>query len=333
MSQVKLLDCTLRDGGHVNNFNFGQSNILNLIKLINSSKVDFIEIGFLSDTNYDIKKTKFNKVSQAEKMLPETNLNSKFALMIRPDWYDINKLEKSDKIDLIRFAFYEKDLDLTISYAKRAKDLGYKVFLNPVNVTGYSYNNLKAVLEKGKKIKPYGVSIVDTFGTLSEKSLIPLLGLFNEILPRDTIIGLHLHENLSLSFSLAQFFLKHMSKDRQLVIDSSILGMGRIPGNLPTELIMPYLNANKSKFYDLFPILEAAEKIISPIKKKIPWGYSPEYALSAELGVHRSYPEFFVKEKGLSLIDIASILKKIAADNNGSNFDISLANEYANKCL
>lgn len=80
MSEVKLLDCTLRDGGHVNNFNFGKNNIINLIKLINSSKVDFIEIGFLSDTDFGLGKTKFNKVIEAEKMLPKTNLNSKLDL-------------------------------------------------------------------------------------------------------------------------------------------------------------------------------------------------------------------------------------------------------------
>jgi|TARA_R110000744_G_scaffold128812_3_gene236084 4-hydroxy 2-oxovalerate aldolase len=327
MSKISLLDCTLRDGGHVNNFDFGFENIKKTILNLMKANVDIIEIGFLKNEQYKKDRTIFEIIDQVEEIYDKNDSNSKISIMIRPDWYSIEKLTPSSLVDIVRFAFYKEDLALALMQAKRARELGYKVFLNPVNVTGYKKEELEEILDEISDFSPDGVSVVDTFGSLTEKKMLPILEIFQKKLKEDVTIGLHLHENLALSFSLAQKFLELKSANREVVIDSSVMGMGRIPGNLPTELLMQYLNDEFGKSYQIHNVLDLVSSPISQIKNKITWGYSPEYAFSAFLEIHRSYPEYLINNLNLSQDKAFSIMKSISETGEGGKFSKSLADK------
>lgn len=332
MDRIRILDCTLRDGGHVNDFNFGFEKIKAIIAGLETSNLDIIEIGFLKNGEYEKNRSVFEYVEQAESVLPTTTTTSNFSLMIRPDWYDIDKLSPSNKIDIIRFAFYWEDIELTLRHAEAARKLGYKVFLNPVNITGYDDEGLQKLTTAIAEFNPYGVSIVDTFGCLTNQRLIEIYAFFEQHIPQKTIIGLHLHENLSLSLSLALKFHEISQPKREIVIDSSVLGMGRIPGNLPTELLVGYLNENGTSKYDMAEILNVAYELIRPIKSSFTWGYSPIYALSAYLAVHRSYPEFFEKH-GLNYQETNQALKLVSHTESKGKFDPNLADRISRSIL
>ena len=324
MSEITLLDCTLRDGGYVNNWDFGRENMVKIISGLTKAGIDQIEIGFLVDEKFDIDRSKFESVDQAEKLISESSSKSEYVMMIRPDWYSINKLKKSDKIENLRFAFHHKDFDLALDYADKAKNLGYKVFMNPVNITGYTLDEVNIMSEKLSNFNPSGVSIVDTFGSMQEKDLLELHDIFDRNLDKSISLGVHLHENLSLTLSLAQKFLNIRNSKRDVIIDSSILGMGRIPGNLPTELIINVLNKNFQKNYLLDEVLSLADDPIKLIKEKLPWGYSPEFAVSAILKIHRSYPEYIVNELRFNLSEASLIMKKIHETGKGETFSEEL---------
>ena len=166
-SNVKLLDCTLRDGGYVNDFNFGKANINKIINRLSTTNVDIIEIGFLKNGKYTEDQSIFNSVSEAELLLTDTPSHQQYCLMIRPDWYDIANLERCvGKIKSLRFAFHYDDLELTLEQAKIARSYGYSVFLNPVNVLSYSHTQLRQLLKTLNEFKPEGIYIVDTFGSM-----------------------------------------------------------------------------------------------------------------------------------------------------------------------
>lgn len=334
-SNIKILDCTLRDGGHVNNFDFGENNIKKIILGLINSDVDIIELGFLINGNYDKNQTLYNTVSEAEINLQDFSINKELCLMIRPDWYDINQLEKcSGKIKSIRFAFYQKDLELTLKQATIARNYGYAVYLNPVNVFSYSDTELENILKSLNYFKPKAVSIVDTFGSMLPEDLVKLYDIFNNNLDKEITLGLHLHENLSISLALAQQFIGLVGDSRNTIIDSSILGMGRIPGNLCSELIMNYLNIKEISKYNLNSIYEVISDPISEIKNQIPWGYMPAYAITAFLKMHRSYAEYMLEQTTLSLHEIEFILLKIESDEHKNNYDEklieSICKEYLN---
>ncbi len=313
---IKLLDCTLRDGGYVNNWEFGD-NRKDIVKNLVDAKIDLIEMGFLRDGEFSSGQTLYNRVEEIYPFI-ESFPNIKFGAMIRPDWYDINQLtDDASHISFIRFAFYYKDRKLTENYCKIVKKRGYHIFLNAVNICSYSMDELVELVKFVNFVHPDVMTIVDTFGSLTMESLKRYYTYIEEYLDIEIGIACHLHDNMILSVALMQTLLEISNKNRKLVLDGSLNGMGRIPGNLPTEALIDIVNSFiGEEHYDANPVLRAISKYILPIKEKSWWGYSPAFYQSGRLKVHRSYPEYYLKDSSLNLEDIKIMLEMISETEN-----------------
>ena len=114
-------------------------------------------------------------------------------------------------------------------------------------------------------------------------------------------------------------------------IDSSVLGIGRVPGNLCTELIMNYLNLIQGKNYNLKEIYKLIDSPISQIRKQTTWGYLPAYAITAFKQIHRSYAEYLMDKPELTLKDIDQILSQITLEKDRQIFNKSLVESLYNK--
>ena len=325
LSQVKILDCTLRDGGHVNNFAFGQRQIRTIVECLCRARIDIIELGFLKDIVYHPDKSLFSTVAQAEALLEGLPPGQEYSLMIRPDWYDISQLEpREGLIGKIRWAFHARDLDLTLRQAEHARDVGYEIYLNPVNVFSYSEAALRNMLQTLNAFAPANVAIVDTHGSMVEQDLLHYYALFDGLLQPEIALSVHLHENLSLSFSLAQKFIALTGGRRTAGIDSSVLGMGRIPGNLCTELIARYMNMHCGGAYNLPAIYAAIQDPVAGIKRALPWGYAALYAETAFRKLHRSYAEYLIEETDLTIPEAAEVLAQIVSSTDREEFNQAL---------
>lgn len=308
--QIRLLDCTLRDGGHLVEGCFGKEVIKNIIKKLVEARIDIIEVGFLWDKEYDEDTARYYTIKDVKRILPENTGNSKFALMA--DFIDLEHLEPCDgTVEFIRLSFKRHRLKWALDTAKILINKGYKVFINPVNCNVYTDEQYLDVIRKVNTVHPYGFSIVDTFGVMRLRDLNCKYSLVENNLDKDIIIGLHLHENLGLAYSLAQQFLHMANPKRSILIDASLLGMGRVPGNLCIEQIIDHLNFEYGNNYSVEPVFDAVDDYIAPIKKKIPWGYAIPYALSAKYNLHRTYAEFLVNKWKLRTSDIERILPMI----------------------
>lgn len=309
---IKLLDCTLRDGAHVNGGQFGYKNIKKIVKRLTESKLEYIELGFLRNVDYNLDISFYPVIEKAYDILPvPLNYNTEYALMARADEYDVRNLtECNGKIKLIRIAFYYDFLEGAVKFAKEVKARGYNFTFNLINTPGSSSKELIKVIDYANEVSPDVLTIVDTFGVLQHRELEDILKHYDNNLNKKITIGLHVHENLSLAYSLAQFFINSVDSNRNVIVDGSLMGMGRIPGNLCIELISDYMNNHFGKSYDLSKMLELVSDIIVSIKNTIPWGYSTAYFLSAKHRVHRSYSEYLLK-RGISLTHIDTILSQI----------------------
>ncbi len=248
--------------------------------------------------------------------------------MIRPDWYDIAQLEpRAGRIGKIRWAFHARDLELAIRQAQQARSLGYEIYFNPVNVFSYSEASLRDMLQAMNELEPSNVAIVDTHGSMVEQDLVHYHSVFDECLKPNIGMSVHLHENLSLSFSLAQKFIALAKGKRHVGVDASILGMGRIPGNLCTELIARYVNMHCGGHYEIPAIYEAIQDPVADIKQKLPWGYAPLYAESAFRRVHRSYAEYLIESTDLSVSESSSVLAQIESPEDREEFNQKLVEE------
>lgn len=332
MSDIKLLDCTLRDGGYINDWDFGEYTIREVMSKLIESGVDYIEVGFLRDCDYEPDRALYNNCAEIAHILPENRGRTKFTAMALHNKYSVDKLEPYDgrTIDAIRVTFHDYDIDEGLSYIRRVKEKGYKVFVNPINIMGYSDEMILKLLQKVNEVGPYAFSIVDTFGSMMKDDLLRIYSLIEHNLDKDIIIGLHLHENLALSYSLAQDFMNMKASDRNCVIDASMLGMGRSPGNLCMELIMDYMNKRRSGHYDVNPVLDGIDDHIARLKQIEPWGYNTAYAISAKYNLHRNYAEFLLDKGRLRAKQINQILGSIEAHKKTAYDEAYIEKLYQN---
>lgn len=321
MNHIQLLDCTLRDGGHITNSYFGQDVIKAIIDNLVKSKIDIVEVGFLQNCEYDINRAMFNSIAEVKNILPPKTESTRFALMGQADLYDFDKLEDCDgTIDVVRVSFHDYDIDEGFEAVKKVIEKGYQCFINPINIMGYSDEQLLGFIERVNKLIPYGFTMVDTFGAMKKQDLMRIYHIIDHNMDSRVKIALHLHENQSLSFSLAQNFIDINSPSRDICIDGSLYGMGRVPGNLCIELILKYMNDTMGTSYDIEPVYDAIDEYIMDLKRKNPWGYSIAYALSAQHQVHRTYAEYLMSQGRLKTKQINQILSQISEDHK-TRFD------------
>ncbi|MCR4892231.1 MAG: aldolase catalytic domain-containing protein [Lachnospiraceae bacterium] len=310
---IQILDCTLRDGGHIVNGVFGETAIKNVIKNLVEARIDIIEAGFLWDKPCDINTARYYNIADFKRVLPKEKGVSRFSLMA--DFIDVDHVEPYDgTVDFFRLSFKRFRLDWGLKAARTLMDKGYKVYINPVNCNVYSDEEYLSVIRKVNELHPYGFSIVDTFGVMRNRDLTHLYSLVDHNLLPDICIGLHLHENMGLAYSLSQHALTIRNPKRPLSIDGSLLGMGRVPGNLCIEQIMDHLNIEYGHDYVTEPALDSIDAYIAPIKARETWGYSIPYALSAQFHLHRTYAEYLMGRGRLLTKDIKRILSKVSRD-------------------
>jgi 4-hydroxy 2-oxovalerate aldolase len=186
MKNVKILDCTLRDGGYVNDFNFGDEVIKGILARLASSKVDVIECGFLKDTENLKGRSSFACVEEIEPYIPENRKNSSFIAMIDYGRYDLSKLApyNGKSIDGIRDCFFKKDRFDAMEIAKEIIRKGYNVYVQPVDILGYSDAEIFELIEKTNNLNAYAFSIVDTFGSMFNEDLVRIFSLIDHNLKK-----------------------------------------------------------------------------------------------------------------------------------------------------
>ncbi|SUW04882.1 aldolase catalytic domain-containing protein [Brachyspira pilosicoli] len=325
MNNIEILDCTLRDGGYINNWEFGEKAIISIIADLINSNIDYIEVGFFNNNSkFDKNKTVFPDVNILNDMISNKK-HSKISLMIDYGKCDINKIPQKNIVDIIRMTLKKSEVENALLDLKNIKQKGYSVFVNPTNIDSYSDYELLSLIEKVNVLKPSCFSIVDSTGVLHEKDIIRLFFLIDNNLDKDISICFHSHNNLQLSFSNALALLK-LHHNRNLIIDSSVFGMGRGAGNLNTELLTQYLNENYNKNYNILPILNIIDKYLNKIFSKTPWGYSVPYYLAAVNKCHPNYASYLINMQSLNINSINKIINNIPI-NERSIFNKELIKE------
>ncbi len=329
---IKVLDCTLRDGGYINDWRFGKENIKKVIKRLEEANIDIIECGYLVDKKKNsIDSTLFNFISDTDIFLSEVSKKN-YVCMINYGDYTIEKLPSAEesKISGIRLAFHKKDRNDAINYVKQLKEKGYKVYIQPMVSLSYTDSEFMDLIDKVNEIGVTAFYIVDSFGVMRQSDLLRLFYLTNHNLNSNIELGYHSHNNLQLAFSNAQAIVSIAGR-RNLIIDSSIMGMGRGAGNLNTELFLEYMNENKDGDYKIFPILQAIDEVINKEYQLNCWGYSLPHYLSAQWKCHPNYSTFLEAKNTLTIVDINHILAKLSEEKRLSydkNYIQYLYEEY-----
>ena len=307
---IKVLDCTLRDGGYIIDWNFGEGNIYSIITELSKSGIDFIECGYLKKDVYDKNKAFFNSFDEIIKNVPS---KCNYTLMLNCEEWDFSDFHKCQNKNLrIRLAFKKYSQQKALKSIKQLKNLDWDIFVNPMNTNIYSEEELDELVEEINKIKPYAFFIVDTFGNMTEYDTEKTAKFIDKRLNSDIFLGLHSHNSMNLALPNAQKFLNTDTK-RTLIIDSCLDGMGRGAGNLKTEEITEYINKQFNKKYDVNCLKNTTSSYINNLCKNSSWGFSVPYYVAAKYNCHPNYAKYLIEQK-LSDKDIERIISKIPAD-------------------
>ena len=317
MREIRLLDCTLRDGGFLNDWNFGYLTANSIFRRLVKSNIDIIEVGFINDKrSFDIERT-INPSTKCfdEIFKTQPKNNTHIVGMIDFGTCSIDNISpKSESyLDGIRVIFKKKDMKNAIDFCKQIKSKGYKIYTNPVSITTYSDREMLDLIDLVNDLEPSAMSLVDTYGLLHKDRLFRYFYLLDNNLKKSIAIGYHSHNNFQLAYSNS-IELLNIKTDRNIILDSSLYGMGKSAGNCNTELLAMYLNEMYGKEYDIPEILNAIEMDILKYTKEYSWGYQFSFYISALSDCHPNYVKYLEKKNMLPVKDIYTILAKIDND-------------------
>lgn len=328
MGRIRVLDCTLRDGGYINDWGFGKDSIDIILDSLDKSRIDIVEVGFLSNKiQKDVNLSKFTSVEDISNLIGDKTRHNIKVCMINYGEYELDDIPNAANVNLdgIRVAFHKKDMNEAIPFGDALIQKGYKVFMQPMVAANYSDEEYLDLIKKSNKIDPYAFYVVDSFGVMKQNDVIRYFYMADYNLKKSIYIGFHSHNNLQLSYSNAQALISTNST-RELIVDSSIHGMGRGAGNLNTELFIDYLNSLNMGDYEVEPLLEAIDYVIKPIYSKKPWGYSLPHYLSAINNCHPNYATYLDDLSTLTVKDISKLLSRMDS-NKKNNFEKSYIKE------
>lgn len=311
-SKRNILDCTLRDGGYVNNWEFDTKTVHCIMDSLYDAGIRTIEIGIMGKGGAPGKSTSFPSFTLMEPILENRKPDCRYAAMMnQADAAKYSVPLCSDRTpDLLRIAFFKREYGDALEKAKELKDKGYEVFLQAMATSMYSDDELKCLLDKVNTLEPDGFYIVDSFSTMYNEDVRRMTALVLSRLIPKIQFGFHAHNNIQMAYSNVITFFQ-TETDRPLIADGSIYGMGRGAGNVPIELLMEYLNKNERTDYDILKVLTVFQQHIRPIFQQYYWGYSPEYYLTASKDINSVYSWYLMNHGIVDLRDFNAILDRL----------------------
>ena len=295
---IKVVDCTLRDGGLVNNFFFTDEFVKALYRANIKAGVDYMEFGYkASKEMFDVNKFgkwKFCDDKDIRAVVGDNKTDMKIAVMADVGRCDFRKdiLNKKDSpIDLVRVATYINTIPAAIEVIEDCTKKGYETTVNIMAISKSNETDLDAALELLGQSSVGTIYLVDSYGSLYPEQARRLADKYLEVAAKyNKKVGIHAHNNQQLAFAnTAEVIIMGVS-----YLDATVSGMGRGCGNCPSELLLGFL---KNPKYNINPILNFVEKQIVPLRESgVTWGYDVPYLLTGILNQHPKSAIQFMKE-------------------------------------
>ena len=283
---IKVFDCTIRDGGLVNNYHFSDAFVKAHYETCVAAGVDYMEIGKnVSPTVMSVDEYgpwNFCKEEDIRRIVGENKTNMKIAVMsdIGRSLKEELRPKSESVVDMIRIATYIHQIPAAIELIQDAHEKGYETTVNIMAISKSFDDELDEVLAQLAKTPVNVIYIADSFGSFYPEQIKKLTEKYLKVaVDSGKQIGIHAHNNLQLAYANT---LESMIYGASF-LDVTISGFGRGAGNCPLELLIGFL---KNPKYKLMPVLKFIEEFIVPLEKELDWGYSIPYMLTGQLNEH-----------------------------------------------
>lgn len=289
--EIRVVDCTIRDGGLMNDWHFDKAIVKDVFSGLAKAGVDYVELGYRADekvfSRNDFGPWRFSAEEDLREVAYECG--TKVAIMCDVGRTDYDSFLPADQslVSLVRVATYVKEIDKAIDLGKHAKNLGYDVAVNIMAISHALEPEIEQALEQLSATNFEMVYLVDSFGYLMPEQVHYLAEKYINSLPGKHI-GIHCHNNQQLAFAnTVESVLRGIH-----FVDASVYGIGRAAGNCPLELILGFLNNPR---YDVRPVLDLIQKYFLDLKRDLRWGYEVPYAVTGMLNKHPKAAMAFMK--------------------------------------
>ncbi len=291
---VKILDCTIRDGGHLNGWNFSDELVRSAYYSACKSGVDYFEVGY----RFKSPKEGFGKFAKCSdeylSKLFDVKDDCKLTVMIDAGKSDTNEFVDRNKdltpIRAVRVASYPYEIETALRQCEELKNKGYEVFLNLMVISEYKDNEYEILKNWNNKDILEALSFADSFGSFIPDDIVKYVGKLKSI--GYSKIGFHSHNNLQLAFANA---LKAIECGAYIV-DASAFGMGRGSGNLPIEILTGYLEKTGVNKYNPVAYIDLIDRFFLEENKKTPWGYRIQSLIGGLKNIHPYYVDGLYKK-------------------------------------
>lgn len=283
--KIKVFDCTIRDGGLINNHRFDDRFVRAVYKALSAAGVDYMEIGYKNSkklfSSKDFGSWKFCDDDIIKRVTDGIESKTRISVMVdvgRVDVADVVERKKSP-VHMIRVASYVKDIDKAIYLVNHFAQKGYETTVNIMAISRALDNELTEALHQlEEESRAMVVYVVDSFGALYQETTEFLIKKARSIL-KTKEVGMHAHNNQQLAFANTIEAIIHDAN----YLDGTVYGLGRAAGNCPLELLIGFL---KNPKFDIRPILDLISEEFVPLREKMEWGYIIPYAITGMLDEH-----------------------------------------------
>ncbi|MCL6519972.1 MAG: aldolase catalytic domain-containing protein [Armatimonadetes bacterium] len=287
--EIKVIDCTIRDGGLINDHQFDDNFVKAVYNTCVEAGIDVMEIGYKADKKIfapsQFGKWKYCDEDDVRRIVGDNPTNLLLAVMAdaeRTDYH--NDIPPKDKsvIDIIRVATYIHQLPTALDMVKDAVDKGYLATLNLMAVSTVQERELEEALTLMADSGACAIYIVDSFGAYYSEQIRDLtIQYLRAVEGKGVEVGIHAHNNQMLAYANTIEALIVGAN----YLDATINGMGRGAGNCPLELLIGFL---KNPKFQLRPVLKCIQEVFLPLEKegKMEWGYRIPYMITGQLNIH-----------------------------------------------
>ena len=332
MSDIKHVDCTLRDGGYYNNWDFSKELTEDYLYAMNAIAVDFVELGFRS---FDIKSgfkgafayTTDNLIRSLK--IPE---GLKIGVMVNASevvTHDLGPVEASkllfspkqdSPVTLIRFACHLHEFEETLKACSWLKSVGYIVGMNLMQSVDRTSDELDNIAKLASQHSIDVLYFADSLGSMYPEHCVQMIKILRQSWKSE--LGIHTHDNMGKGLINTMIALD----EGVTWIDSTVTGMGRGAGNAQTELLAIELEKNQDKSISLVPLLSLIDNYFTPLKQKYAWGMNSYYYLAGKHGIHPSYIQEMLSDSRYKPDDILAVIAYLR-EKGGNKFQIGILND------
>jgi len=285
--EIKVLDCTIRDGGLMNDHKFDDQVVKAVYTACVEAGVDYMELGYKASRKIIVPGEhgawKYCTEEDMRRIVDDNPTPLKLTVMAdaeRTDYHEDILPKNESVIDMVRVATYISQIPTALEMVKDAHDKGYETTVNLMAVSTVQEYELNEGLEMLARSETKAVYVVDSFGTLYSEQVEYLVRKYlHYCKAAGKEVGMHAHNNLQLGFANTIEAIVLGAN----MLDATMAGLGRGAGNCPMELLIGFLHNPK---YNLLPILRCVQDTIEPMRSKLMWGFDLPYMLTGFLNQH-----------------------------------------------